>query len=563
MHRPSYTPLCDPASATLIGVAVTFRRTEDGYQAVTKHGSPGEAGYRVKHPGDPLDAMRAAWAGWRRPAWDVQGSTWIAPNGDLIPVTTHAQSVADLGLDDEQFVAATGTAKVNIGTNSVAVEVLPSHTRFTGPQMTVPWGGTDPFAHPLPDAIYDDFGLGDLTDEELDELGILNIDDEEADDEPVVFVRTADAFTKAIRKPWREALHPRGFGGRFGNGTGTPQRRHAPPADLPDGLGRRDRLGPTLAPRVRLGLQEIPARLIHAGNNDRKEFDPAKLSELARSIDQDGIAFPPVVRPHPTRPGHFEIVGGERRVRAMRDVLGWDAVPVNVKNLNDEQASMMMLAENTVRDDLKPVDEARGYKTRMDQFGLTPEELAERTKMPVRRIKERLDLLTLEPQIQDMVNAGQLPLGHARLMRDLEFARQRIAMQTYNKGTPGGGTMTVATFRSVVAKLQNEQDQQGFGFDMSGFMVNDDSDAEKRAAAAAAEAAAAKRAKNREPQFSPKELAEKFGVKTATVQQWKARKHLPPPDHVFGGVPVWYESTLDGWKPPGRVRKMLRVLRIG
>lgn len=114
-----------------------------------------------------------------------------------------------------------------------------------------------------------------------------------------------------------------------------------------------------------------------------------------------------MVRPHPTKPGEYEIVGGERRVRAMRDVLGWEAIPVNVKNLNDEQASMMMLAENTVRDDLKPVDEARGYRTRMDEFGLTEEELAERTKLPVRRIKERLDLLALEPQIQDLVNAGQ------------------------------------------------------------------------------------------------------------------------------------------------------------
>lgn len=147
--------------------------------------------------------------------------------------------------------------------------------------------------------ISDAFGLDQLPPETLADLGLLDDEDDDLDDdeEPVVFVRTADAFTKAIRKPWREELHPRGFGGRFGAG----QRRHgAGVLDRPSGLGRRDRPAP--APRAtkpRLGLQEVPAKLIHAGNNDRKEFDPAKLSELARSIDQDGIAFPPGGPPPP------------------------------------------------------------------------------------------------------------------------------------------------------------------------------------------------------------------------------------------------------------------------
>ena len=105
-------------------------------------------------------------------------------------------------------------------------------------------------------------------------------------------------------------------------------------------------------------IANIPVSSIAAGNNDRKEFDPVKLEELAASIAAHGLAQPITVRPLSGLIPGFEIVAGERRFRAISRVLQWDTIPAIVRDLDDEAASAIMLAENTGRADLNPIEEA-------------------------------------------------------------------------------------------------------------------------------------------------------------------------------------------------------------
>ncbi|MCP4644493.1 MAG: ParB/RepB/Spo0J family partition protein, partial [bacterium] len=89
-------------------------------------------------------------------------------------------------------------------------------------------------------------------------------------------------------------------------------------------------------------ITQVPARHIVAGTNDRQVFNAAELAELAASIDEHGLAQPPTLRP--IDDDRFEIVAGERRVRAMRDVLKWSEIPALVRAMDDETASAIMLA---------------------------------------------------------------------------------------------------------------------------------------------------------------------------------------------------------------------------
>ena len=115
-------------------------------------------------------------------------------------------------------------------------------------------------------------------------------------------------------------------------------------------------------------LRTVQAALIVRGDNDRKHFDAEALAELAGSIERDGLAQPITVRPVATG---LEIVAGERRFRAMTEVLGWTLIPAIVRELDDRAASAIMLAENLSRVDLDPVAEAEAYASRMEALDLT------------------------------------------------------------------------------------------------------------------------------------------------------------------------------------------------
>lgn len=199
-------------------------------------------------------------------------------------------------------------------------------------------------------------------------------------------------------------------------------------------------------------VKNIPVNLIRAGNNDRKHFDEAALHDLAASIREHGLAQPITVRPMDGEKW-YEIVAGERRYRAISQILQWDTIPALVRELSDEEAAAIMLVENTGRVDLDPIAEANAYAIRADKFGWTPAKIAEAAGVNVERVTNRMKLLKLVEDIQHYVRIQQFPIGHALLIIDLDANRQRIAIRAFNSAK----SMPLNRFRDVVAELMQHQ----------------------------------------------------------------------------------------------------------
>lgn len=156
----------------------------------------------------------------------------------------------------------------------------------------------------------------------------------------------------------------------------------------------------------------------------RTRMDEGSLYELAESIKAQGVIQPILVRP--VAPGRYEIIAGERRMRAAR-LAGLDEVPVLVKQVPDEAAAAMSLIENIQREDLNPLEEAQGLKRLTDEFGLTHEQAAQAVGRSRSAASNLLRLLHLAEPVQQMLMAGDLDMGHARALLPLEGAQQIMA----------------------------------------------------------------------------------------------------------------------------------------
>jgi ParB family chromosome partitioning protein len=189
-----------------------------------------------------------------------------------------------------------------------------------------------------------------------------------------------------------------------------------------------------------------------AGTNDRTVFKADDLADLAASIRERGLAQPITVRP--VGPCRYELVCGERRTRACR-LLGWETIPAIVREMDDETAAALMLAENVARADLDPLDEARAYRARIDAYGLTVAELAREAGVSEVRVQFRLKLLTLRDDLQAVVRTGQLTLGYAQIVADsgLDANRQASAVRQLQANP----APTPAWFRRVCGALLEEQ----------------------------------------------------------------------------------------------------------
>ncbi|MHB9155225.1 MAG: ParB/RepB/Spo0J family partition protein [Endomicrobiales bacterium] len=150
----------------------------------------------------------------------------------------------------------------------------------------------------------------------------------------------------------------------------------------------------------------------------RVNFNESKLKELSDSIKQHGLAQPLLVAPSAV-PGEYELIAGERRWRASQ-MAGLKEVTVVVRSVGDKERFQLSLIENIQRENLNPIEEARGYKRLGDEFHHTQEELAQVLGKDRSVIANSVRLLNLPTEIQDAISAGMMSPGHGRILAGIE-----------------------------------------------------------------------------------------------------------------------------------------------
>lgn len=170
---------------------------------------------------------------------------------------------------------------------------------------------------------------------------------------------------------------------------------------------------------VTLGINEIePNR-----DQPRKAFNEKALEELTKSIKQNGIIQPLLVRP--MSDGSYQLVAGERRWRAAR-MAGLHEVPVNIREMTDEEASVFALIENLQREDLNPVEEAEGLKSLIETYGFTQEEAADRVGKSRVAVTNTLRLLKLPQSVLTLLGEGKITAGHSRALLSLDDEKEML-----------------------------------------------------------------------------------------------------------------------------------------
>lgn len=153
----------------------------------------------------------------------------------------------------------------------------------------------------------------------------------------------------------------------------------------------------------------------------RRRFEQSALNELSASIAEKGILQPLLVRADPQKPGHYEIVAGERRWRASQQAKVHD-VPVHVAELSDSEVLEVALIENLQRQDLSPVEEARGYRALLDDFEHTQEQVAGVVGKSRAHVANSIRLLSLPESVLSLLDMGEITVGQARPLIGLDSA---------------------------------------------------------------------------------------------------------------------------------------------
>ena len=163
----------------------------------------------------------------------------------------------------------------------------------------------------------------------------------------------------------------------------------------------------------------------------RKNFDDETISALADSIKEHGILQPILVRPYGSG---YQIVAGERRWRAAR-MLGMSEVPVQIKELSDLEAMQLALIENLQRENLNPVEEAKGYSELVESYGMTQEEVAKTVGRSRSSVANAMRLLALPEEIQEMLENGDISTGHGKAL--LAFDEEEKMLDAARKAADG------------------------------------------------------------------------------------------------------------------------------
>ncbi|WP_158775162.1 ParB/RepB/Spo0J family partition protein [Cobetia sp. L2A1] len=171
-------------------------------------------------------------------------------------------------------------------------------------------------------------------------------------------------------------------------------------------------------------LERLPLAQLQRGKyQPRRDIQPDALEELADSIRAQGVMQPIVVRP--VGGGRYEIIAGERRWRASQ-LAELDTIPAVIREgISDEVALALALIENIQRENLNPVEEAMALKRLIEEFELTQQQVGDAVGRSRAQVTNLLRLLTLEEEVQTLLERGELDMGHARALIGLSPARQR------------------------------------------------------------------------------------------------------------------------------------------
>ena len=177
-------------------------------------------------------------------------------------------------------------------------------------------------------------------------------------------------------------------------------------------------------PSEKSGYLKLPIYKVEPNpDQPRHDFDEEELQALADSIEEHGIIQPLTVRE--LKNGYYQIIAGERRWRAAR-IANLQEVPVVVIEADDKKAMELALIENLHRHDLNPVEEAMGYRTLMQEHGLTQEDAAKRVGKSRPAVANALRLLNLAPDVLEKVRDGSLSAGHARAVLSLKSEKKQL-----------------------------------------------------------------------------------------------------------------------------------------
>ncbi|MBQ2960099.1 MAG: ParB/RepB/Spo0J family partition protein [Oscillospiraceae bacterium] len=215
-----------------------------------------------------------------------------------------------------------------------------------------------------------------------------------------------------------------------------------------------------------LPISKVEPRL----EQPRNYFDEEALQELSESILQYGLIQPITVRKLDS--GYYQIIAGERRWRASR-LAGLSEVPVRVIEADDRRTAELALVENLQREDLNPIEEAKGYKTLIEVYGLTQEEAAKSVGRSRPAITNSMRLLNLSEPVMEMVEKGSLSAGHARALIPIndEAKQLALAQEVIEKGYSVRRTEQLAAKLSKAPK-EEKKEESGINVDYSAEVSN-------------------------------------------------------------------------------------------
>ena len=202
------------------------------------------------------------------------------------------------------------------------------------------------------------------------------------------------------------------------------------------------------------GSVSLPLAQVEPGlKQPRKRFDEETLADLADSIRTHGIIQPLTVRRLSS--GYYQIIAGERRWRAAK-LAGLSEVPAVIIEADDRKVMELGLIENLQREDLNPMEEAMGYRTLMEEYGLTQEETAQRVGKSRPAVANALPLIALPDAIRHLVEEGQLSAGHARALLSISSStlQKKLAQKIIAEG------LSVRQTEALAKRFAREEAQE-------------------------------------------------------------------------------------------------------